>query len=335
MNENIIRLDVAVLGAGIGGLGAAWHLKRFDDDFRVFDNNDCFTSNLHNGVHYLHSMPDLPDLPMTIKEVTLTDGIIREFGDVKTAVINRDYTILDSLAYSKKVREIQHPSSIMGVGKRDKVYLPQSNDMNELTETIYKSVGEDKFVFGATVKDINLQDRVITIEHQGLEKYIHYNHVISTLPLWMLKPSMQLESVPIHVTNFKVNGIVPNWLINLYVPFNGTSIYRMSILNNIASFESVEELSDEELDKIPSMFGMFDIDRESAVRSIWKTGKVISIDRDARYQITKELMDKEWYQIGRFGLWNRKLLMDSTIKQARAVVERIHYNINIDKIIAE
>jgi len=321
MTHKTIEIETAVLGAGIGGLGAAWWLKQLGmENFAVFDSSPKFTSNLHNGVHYLHSLPNLPSLPLTIKEVTLTDGVLRKFGDANTAEIADTPSLQDSLKYSKKVREIQHPSSIMSVGKRKNVYLPQSNNMNDLTKTLYDGVGEHMFMFDCLVTEINRKNKIITINKNGKDIYIHYKNVISTLPLNIVYPYSKLTSVPVYITNCKVDGIVPNWLINLYVPNSNTSIYRVSILNNIASFESVRELNSDEIHAIKRQFAMFSIETEGVKTFVWNTGKVLSISRDERYNIVSELMHSGWYQIGRFGLWNRKLLMDSTIRQAEEVV---------------
>jgi hypothetical protein len=46
---------------------------------------------------------------------------------------------------------------------------------------------------------------------------------------------LKLEAVPIYITNYKVEKIVPNWMINLYIPDPNTPVYRASILNGICS----------------------------------------------------------------------------------------------------
>ena len=55
----------------------------------------------------------------------------------------------------------------------------------------------------------------------------------------------------------------------------------------------------------------------------WETGKVISISIQEREKIVDELHHRSIYSIGRFGLHNRKLLVDSTIHQAKKAVDSI------------
>ncbi len=62
---------------------------------------------------------------------------------------------------------------------------------------------------------------------------------------------------------------------------------------------------------------------KDAEKFTWSTGKVISISKDERERIVEALQSENVYSIGRFGLWNRKLLVDSTINQAKMVVEHI------------
>ena len=60
---------------------------------------------------------------------------------------------------------------------------------------------------------------------------------------------------------------------------------------------------------------------EGVERYTWKTGKVISISVDDREKVIENLIKKNIYPIGRFGLWNRKLLVDNTIGQAKMVAD--------------
>jgi hypothetical protein len=129
---------------------------------------------------------------------------------------------------------------------------------------------------------------------------------------------------------------VPNWMINIYIPDLFTAIYRFSILNGICSVESMRELSDHEIASTVSLLNMFHIRQDGVERFTWNTGKVISISIDDRNRLVEALKSVDIYSIGRFGLWNRKLLVDSTIEQAKMVVEHIYgapWSITKDKLV--
>ena len=123
-----------------------------------------------------------------------------------------------------------------------------------------------------------------------------------------------------HITNYKVEKIVPNWMINLYVPDPLTPVYRASILNGVCSVESMRSLTEEEILTTRNLLSMFHLTEDTPETFTWNTGKVISISKDDREKVLEELHQHRIYQIGRFGLWNRKLLVDSTINQAKEVV---------------
>jgi len=320
-------VETLIIGAGAGGLGAGCWLKDLNRDFLIIDSSKSLPMNLHNGVHYLHSMPDLP-FDYHLKEITLTDGILA------AGKIEHKPNLIHSLAYSEKVREIQHPSSIMDVGNREKVYVPNTNNVNDLMFDCYNFISYENFYFNNYVIDIDIDKKIVKIKNanSGVINDIKYKYLISTIPLNVLREfesikkltsiNIKLESSPINITNYKVEKIVPDWLINIYIPAETVPIYRASILNGICSVESMEET---EFD-IAAVLPMFHFKNDKPDKFCWKTGKVISISNDVRARIEEELELYGVYTIGRFGSWNRKLLIDSTIKQAEKTVEKIRRN---------
>lgn len=157
---------------------------------------------------------------------------------------------------------------------------------------------------------------------------IEYVNLISTIPLDKMRElisnefliSLKLESAPVYITNFKVERIVPDWMINIYIPDPASPIYRASILNGICSVESMKELDGREIVNAKNTLNMFHFADEKETSFVWKTGKVISLSPDDRLKVFEELKRMNIYQVGRFGVWNRKLLIDSTINQSKEIV---------------
>lgn len=323
------KVNVLVIGAGAGGLGAAAWLKLYGLDFMVVDYAKELPKNLHNGVHYLHSIPKLP-FQVAAKEIVLTDGILTEEGIIHQP--NLKY----SLQYSEKVRELQHPSSIMSVGKRETVFMPMSNTVNTLLEECYNYAGVDNFNFGYSLVSIDTDKKIARfkkIDSIDVFEEIEYNKIVSTLPLDILRKTvnikelndLELKCSPVYITNFELEKIVPNWMINIYIPDLNTPLYRASVLNGICSVESIRELNKAEMSLVPNCLSMFHFKEEvEAEKFNWSTGKVISISNDERFKVIERLREDGIYSIGRFGLWNRKLLIDSTINQAKLVVDCFH-----------
>ncbi len=321
------EVDVLVIGAGAAGLGAACWLKEKKKDFVVVEGSPSLPSNMHNGVHYLHSVPSVP-FEVDLRSITLTDGII--YNDE----IHHTPNLKFSLEYSEKVREVQHPSSIMDVGKKERVFMPEDNDLNSLIMDMYIFAGSENFMFGWWLEELDPENKIACFKSNGEEFLVHYNYLISAIPLnsfndkiMNLKSleNVEMKSNPVYVTNFKVEKIVPNWLINLYVPQKGIPVYRLSILNNVCSVESISELSPKDTWFTRNLIEtFFHLSPEEPEVFTWNTGKVMSITIDERLKVVEELKSKDIYQIGRFGLWNRKLLIDSTILQAKFVVDYIN-----------
>ena len=279
--------DIIIIGSGSGGLGASCWTSQYTEDYLVVEAGDKLPLNLHNGVHYLHSVPMLPFNP-SIKEITLTDGIIMHDGSIK-----HDVTLEDALSYSKKVREIQHPSSIMEIGKRNKAFLPPSNTLNSLLTEMFDHSGYEHFEFDKKVSKIDLKGSV-TIDGEEYK----FKYLINTMPLDnFLKLftedidfKFDFKYNPIHVANVGIDNIVPNWIINLYVPEADEPIYRISILNGVVSVESIEQLSDTYIRrKLPYLLKHFQINLDSIEKYDWEKGKIISMDIDSRKDLLEEL----------------------------------------------
>jgi hypothetical protein len=310
-----IKTHILILGAGIGGLGSACWAKELKQKFIVVESNEELPMNLQNGVHYLHSIPELPFETRT-KSITLTDGIMDEKGDIR-----HNWTLDDVLEYSEKVREIQHPTSIMDIGKRNFVFMPESNCMNDLLKEMYEFSGRENYRFGQPIRKIDIDKKIAYTDNIGVK----YDYLISTLPLDFFEIFFGLKnkykSSPISITNFEVDKIVPNWLINIYIPSQRTSIYRFSILNGIVSIESSGGFANNR--DINFFLKKFSLVKDTKKEFEWKTGKVVSIDREERAELIDIFAAFDCFSIGRFGLHNRKLLMDNTIKQAKSIVEHI------------
>lgn len=316
-------IDYLILGSGIGGLAAGAELKsKGIESFLIIDKSEKLPLNLHNGVHYLHDINFEPPFPFDFKKITLTEEIWnpirREF--------KKQSLFSDSIQYSIKTLSIGHPSSIMSIGKTEEVYVPESNNMNDLLEAYYKYIGEDKFKFGYSLKEIDLENGLITFENGETISDFHY--LISTLPLDFFTKACnshfdaKFDYQPIFVTNYEVKNIVPNWMINLYIPELKFPAYRISVLNNTMSIESCKELAFiDEMEMSHYLREYFEYDIQSKQSYNWKTGKIISISKDDRGEIIDYFENYDIFLIGRFGLWNRKLLMHNTAFQSKKVVE--------------
>lgn len=323
------KVKTLILGSGAGGLGAACWLKEKGDDFMVVDGCSELPLNLHNGVHYLHTIPELP-FKSDINKITLTDAILND------GKMYDKPSLKFALQYSEKTGESQRPSSIMAVGKDDTAYMPSSNSLNTMLKEMYDFAGHENFEFGWWLVGLFPDRNIAQFKHETLGiKEVVYEEIISTVPLDIIRKSiigvdikllydLKLECNSIFVANYKVDKIVPNWMINVYIPDFRTPIYRASFLNGICSVESIKELTDHDIHGIADFLNMFHINLDGVEKYNWKTGKVISISIQEREKLVDRLKEMNIYQIGRFGLWNRKLLIDSTINQAKAVVEHLH-----------
>lgn len=317
-----------VIGAGIGGLSAAGYLKQAGEDFIVIEKSKSVPNNLANGLHYLHSIDfDLP-FKMEFKQCILTENV----WDTKNNTFSDKAMLPDLFSYSRKIMDdLRHPSSIMDPGKSTRVFVPDSNDMNELIVKYTDFIGGENFIVGASIVRLDLKSRVAEYKIGEQTEVIEFDYLITTMPLTYFAPMvgyMETEDVlkykPIHITNYKAKNVVPNWLIVLYMADQKFPPYRITCFNRIISMESLRELSHDDEVIIKYIIGdLFDYDLDSVSKYKWETGRIFGFDKDARADFIKSMAALDVYPVGRFALWNGKLRMDSTIRQSQRVVKNL------------
>jgi hypothetical protein len=138
----------------------------------------------------------------------LTDGIL------DGGKIYHESNLMHALNYSEKVREIQHPSSIMNIGKEDSVYMPKSNSVNTLLEEMYEYSSKENYEFGYWLKTVDVINKIARfVNKNGENMEIEYTNLISTIPLDKFLPILQnfefkndlkLECSPVYISNFKI-----------------------------------------------------------------------------------------------------------------------------------
>ena len=310
-----------ILGAGIAGLAAAAELKsKGVEDFVVIDKTPELPKNFKNGLHYLHSCPETP-FPFEYKSIILTE----EIWDTRTNIFKKQATIPEMFEYSKKVMEnLRHPSSIMDPGKRTEVFVPENNNMDDLLVGYYNYIGSDKFIWNFNINKINPK----SIESNDSE--IVFEKLITTIPLNVfyqkceIKCPYELKNKTLYITNYKTKNIVPNWLIALYMSDTKFPPYRITILNNIISMESLNELTYDDEVIIKYVIGdLFDYELWTKEKYAWETGRIFGLEKKDREQMLSEFNSLNIYPIGRFACWNGKLLIDSTVCQAKETIAKI------------
>ena len=313
-----------ILGGGIGGLatGAAL-LRAGEDNFLIVEGQDSLVMNLHNGVHYMHDVEGL-NLPFDFrwKKIPLTEQI---WWPTKNKW-SFEADLEDIIRYSEKAMGVSQPNSIMAVGKTKEVWIPKSNNMNDLISGFdtYINKGHDKTLYKTWLEEIDIGEKIAFFRSGNETVQIEYENIISTVPLNKIigickkEPFTEFTFQTIFIRNYEVRGISSDWFINVYVPDPLVNYYRYSVLNKTLSVESTKKLTNKSGENYLST--MFDLSH-TFTEYEWKTGKIISIGRDERGRYIDEFSKHNIYLIGRFGLFNRKLLMHSTIKQANKVVK--------------
>ncbi len=322
-----MKYKFVVVGCGIGGLAAAAELKaRGEEDFIVVDKCTEVPLNLHNGVHYLHTNDFGTPFPFELKEIVSTEEIWVPRKDE----FKKKSHIPEMVDYSMKVFGLRHPSSIMDPGSRDwKTYIPLSNNMNDLL-IAYKDFIGDKFELGAKLSTIDTEAKIANFEKEGLFVPVSYEHLITTAPLNFfgdicgLELNLEFKNAPVYITNYKTERIVPNWLVCLYISDNKFPVYRITILNNIISMESLRRLTlaDEHITKY-HLERYFEYELETKQDYCWDIGRIWGLDKTTREQSVKMFADKSIHLLGRFGTWNGKETMDTTILAAKKIINQI------------
>ncbi len=318
-----------IVGAGIGGLAAAAQLKfRGEEDFIVVDKCKDLPRNLANGLHYLHSKDIGTPFEFKFKSCPITEQI----WDTRTNKFSNQATLPEMFEYSKKVMEnLRHPSSIMDPGKRMEAFVPESNNMNDLLDAYYDYIGMDKFKFSMDLSSVDSESRILLFNADSLfEEKICYDYLIESTPLNKFyhlcgdAEKYPLKNKELFITNYKSENIVPNWLIVLYMSDPKFPPYRITSFNNIISMESMKSLTHEDEVIIKYIIGdMFDYKLESKSEYKWETGRIFGINKAQRNEVIEDFSKKNIFPIGRFGLWNGKLTMDTTAWQAKILVDMI------------
>lgn len=324
-----MKNKIVIVGAGVGGLAAGAALKeRGVEDFVIIDSSPSLPANLHNGLHYLHTVDWPRPFPFSFRKITATEQI----WDPKTDAFSQEAKLPDAFAYSLKVMGLRHPSSILDVGRRQwTTNLPESNDMNDLLRAYEEYIGPEHFWFGSKIERLNTHDRMFGISYKLDGKCeLEYEQLITTAPLneWFKTCSLETEHElvykPVFVTNYKNNKIVPNWLIGLYISDADFPPYRVTALGDVLSLESLRELTTEDEHLVRYHLGRhFNYELSSVSRYEWKTGRIWGLSPSQRDVVVDRFKQYGIHLLGRFGRWDGKMVMDSTIVQAQQIVNKI------------
>mgnify|MGYP001600203861 CR=1 FL=1 len=316
-----------ILGSGVGGLSAGKLIK----DSIILEKQETIPKNLQNGVHYLHSIPKIKT-NIKYKQIRLDECVFNS-----NDCITQKPNLYDAMLYSYKAIGIIQPTSIFQLGKRNHCFVPQSNDMNDLIDDLAKNCNIE---FGEEFKKIDLKEKIIN------DKY-KYNYLLSTISL---KTLLQLIGIPfkiefnsnkiytynykIYTYNYCIKNIKSDWLISIYIARDDFYSYRMSILNNQISVESNKSMEPVMVYKeIKKIFPFLELNEESFKEGKWDTGKVISISVKNRKNILEQLLKHNIIPFGRYGQWDRRLLIDSTIEQANIIANFIKKKISKKELI--
>ena len=319
------KINTLIIGAGIGGLAAGSYLKQNGiEDFLIIEKQSSVPNNLSNGLHYLHDVDFNLPFKMDFKKCILTESI----WDTRANTFKDKATLPEAFEYSKKVMDnLRHPSSILDPGKRDCVWIPESNDMNELINKYEEYIGKEKFLLSSNVQRIDFKKKILEFGSSGENHAFEYENIISTAPAPLMEKLVgstsytEYKQKSLYITNYRTTNIVPNWMIVLYMSDPKFPPYRISCFNHIISLESMNEIThDEEIIIKYIIRDMFDYELESKSSYVWETGRIFGVNKHKRKEIVDALTSHSIFPIGRFGLWNGKLRMDDTIEQAQRVV---------------
>lgn len=320
-----MKVKNLIIGCGIGGLSAAAAFKEAgEEDFLIIDRCSEVPLNLHNGVHYLHTDNFGTPFKFELKEIVSTEEI---WNPRKDEFKNQSH-IPEMVDYSLKVMNLRHPSSIMDPGSRNwKTYIPASNNMNDLVVSYKEYIGAEKFKFNEKLRDVGRINKIAIFE-SGLT--VEYENLISTAPLNLfyficaMDTEKEFKHQTVYITNYKTDRIVPNWLICLYIADNKFPVYRITVLNNIISMESLTKLTvaEEHIIKY-HLERYFDYELDSREAYAWETGRIWGLSKSEKEEIVEEFKQHNIYLLGRYGTWNGKETMDTTILAAKEIVKEI------------
>ena len=124
--------------------------------------------------------------------------------------------------------------------------------------------------------------------------------------------------------SYENKNIVPNWLLVLYMSNPNFPPYRITVLNNMLSMESLSELSHEDEIIIKYIIGdLFDYDLKTKTAYKWETGRIFGLEPQDRETIIQFFIEKDVYLLGRYSTWNGKDRMDTTIIRAKQIVKTL------------
>jgi hypothetical protein len=320
------KIDNLIIGSGIGGLALGAEFTKNNLEFLIADKNQSIPKNLHNGIHYLHT--DKLNLPFEceLKEITSTE----EIWNPRKDEFKKCAHLPEMVDYSIKVMGLRHPSSIMDPGSRPwKTFVPISNNMNDLLDSFENYIGAENFLWERKLIAIDAENKIATFDWNQREEKIQYENLITTAPLTVTAKLLNLEHPELkfqtlHITNYKTENIVANWLISLYISDDLFPVYRVTHLNNILSMESLKPLTEYEEHIIHyHLSRYFQYDTKTKETYSWESGRIWGISKEQRRKILEKVIEKDIIPIGRYGLWNGKLEMSATVEQAQIVVKSI------------
>ena len=302
---------ITILGAGIGGLAAGAELKRNgQENFVIVEKAPNVPRNFKNGVHYIHTNEiDFP-FPFYLKEVRAIEQIWNPF----TGQFKDKADIDDVIQYSLKVMGIRHNSSILDPGRRQwKTFIPESNNMDDLIQAYVEYIGIEHFRFDLDAMDV--------LRETGSDDVI-----ISTVPLPLLCPELKEHFVnrPIFTANYPAKDIVANFFVGLYIPDHEFPAYRITVLDKVISIEFLSSPTDYQLSTVKHFLGKhFAYDLDELTRSCFATGRIWGLEPEQRRGIVRRFEEDSVYLVGRYGRWDGKLTIETTIKQAQQAVNKI------------
>lgn len=318
------KVKFLIIGAGIGGLSAGAELKQAGEDFLIIEKSKSLPLNLANGLHYLHSKDLGTPFDFQYKTCVMSEQI----WDTRTNKFSKSATIPEMFEYSKKISEsIRHPSSILDPGKRLEVYVPESNNMNDLLMAYHNYIGKDKFAFKEGITKIDTDKKIAKFESRAS---VHYDYLITTAPLNKFYQicgkncKYELKQKELFIANYRTTNIVSNWLIVLYMSDPKFPPYRITAFNGLISMESMKPLTHEDEIVIKYLIGdLFDYDLESKQEYKWETGRIFGLERKDREEMIESFNECGIFPLGRYGTWNGKETMDTTILSAKNIIKSL------------
>ena len=289
-----------ILGAGLSGLIAA---KILGDKWKVIERLPSAFAATHNALLRFKTRGLQEQIPSIILEqVDTIKGVLCD------GVISAAPTIRMNNLYSRKVTGRYELRSIYA-----RFEHIQTRYVGDLDIAVKLRDGVDIY-YGKEVNSIC--HRTIFFKDGSS---IEYDKVISTLPMpamlgiLKMKSTIQFDSRPIYVSSFFIENC--NLNITLYVADESNPVYKFSIIKDCAIVESVDIISESDIEKIVSAIGLGGCGefRHRLINQCQKFGKIFNTDSRAKKDLI-HIMTRDFnvYSLGRFGLW-RNIGIDDTV----------------------